>query len=112
MERYSFNKALQQGKCAGRNILKDIEGKKRRKFFYFNRGKAATIGKSKAVLECWKFKASGLTAWIMWLGIHIWFLKGLQNRIFVLIQWSWFYLFSKSDARIILNKEWKSFSKK
>jgi len=101
--------ALQQGHRAGRNIVREIEGKKRWNFFYFNRGKAATIGKNKAVLECWKFRTSGLMAWVMWLGIHIWFLAGLQNRIFVLMQWGWFYIFHRGEARIIMEKDWHSF---
>ncbi len=101
--------ALQQGHRAGKNILSDIEGKKRKTFLYFNRGKAATIGKSKAVLECWKFKTGGLIAWMMWLGIHIWFLAGLQNRIMVIMQWGWFYVFHRGESRIILEKDWRSF---
>lgn len=103
--------ALQQGFWAALNILRELAGKKRWNFIYFNRGKAATIGKTKAVMECWKFRTAGLFAWIIWLGIHIWFLAGLQNRILVMTQWAWFYMFHRGEARIILEKEWRSFPK-
>lgn len=103
--------ALQQGTCAGKNIVRDLEGRKRWRFYYFNRGKAATIGKNKAVLECWRIKTAGLLAWMMWLVIHIWFLCGFQNRILVLIQWASFYVFNRSEARIILEKDWQLFKK-
>lgn len=103
--------ALQQGTCTGKNIIRDLEGRRRWRFFYFNRGKAATIGKNKAVLECWKIKTAGLMAWMMWLVIHIWFLCGFQNRILVLIQWASFYVLNRSEARIILEKEWQLFKK-
>lgn len=103
--------ALQQGTCAGKNIIRDLEGRRRWRFFYFNRGSAATIGKNKAVLQCWKIKTAGLMAWMMWLVIHIWFLCGFQNRILVLIQWASFYVFNRSESRIILEREWQLFKK-
>ncbi|MEI6055311.1 MAG: NAD(P)/FAD-dependent oxidoreductase [Lentisphaerota bacterium] len=103
--------ALQQGTCCGKNIIRDLEGRKRWRFYYFNRGSAATIGKSKAVLQCWKIKTAGLMAWMMWLVIHIWFLCGFQNRILVLIQWASFYVFNRSESRIILEREWQLFKK-
>ncbi|HBM15156.1 MAG TPA: FAD-dependent oxidoreductase [Lentisphaeria bacterium] len=103
--------ALQQGTCAAKNIVRDMEGRKRWRFFYFNRGKAATIGKSKAVLEVANIKTAGLIAWMMWLVIHIWFLCGFQNKVQVLIQWAWFYIFNRSQSRIILEREWQLFKK-
>ncbi|MCP4180861.1 MAG: NAD(P)/FAD-dependent oxidoreductase [bacterium] len=103
--------ALQQGSCAAKNILRILEGRETQSFIYLNRGKAAAIGKGKAILEISKFKTAGFTAWLAWLAIHVLFLASFQNRISVLIQWGYFYLFHRADERMLIKKEWKSFNK-
>ncbi len=104
--------ALQQGRMAGINILRSVTGRKTFKFFYMNRGKAATIGKGKAVMEIWGYRTAGFKAWMVWLAIHVIFLNGMRNRLFVLLQWVSFYLLRKGDARIILERDWRMFAKK
>ncbi|HEY6206116.1 MAG TPA: NAD(P)/FAD-dependent oxidoreductase [Chthoniobacterales bacterium] len=95
--------AMQQGRHAGRNILAMIEGRKPRRFWYFDKGSMATIGRNKAVAD---FKLlhmhlSGLPAWLAWLFIHIIFLVGFRNRLAVLFQWGWAYLTFNAGARLI-----------
>ena len=103
--------ALQQGNFAGKNILRDIRGKPRRKFRYFDRGKMATIGKSKAIVERGSFKFGGFFAWVVWLIVHIWFLSGFQNRLDVFLQWAWVYIFHRHGARIITERDWRLYDK-
>jgi NADH dehydrogenase len=55
-----------------------------------------------------KFELSGYLAWLGWLFIHIFYLIGFKNRIAVLFQWAWSYMFSKRGARLITSKEWHS----
>jgi hypothetical protein len=43
--------------------------------------------------------------------VHIYFLSGFKNRLFVLIQWSWSYLTFARGTRLIVEKEWRSFKK-
>ena len=31
---------------------------------------------------------SGLPAWLIWLGVHIWYLIGFQNRLVVMLRWA------------------------
>jgi NADH dehydrogenase len=40
----------------------------------------------------------------MWLGIHIAFLIGFRNRIFVLLEWAWAYFTFNRGARLITDK--------
>jgi NADH dehydrogenase len=42
-----------------------------------------------------------------WLLVHIFSLIGFRNRVAVLAQWIWSYLFSKREARLITEKEWR-----
>jgi NADH dehydrogenase len=99
--------ALQQGRFAAKNILMEIEGKQKEQFSYLDKGQAATIGRSKAIMETWKLQFGGFFAWIAWLTIHIYYLTGFRNRLFVLISWAWSYLSFNRGARLIVSKKWQ-----
>jgi NADH dehydrogenase len=93
--------AMQMGTNAAQNILRDIKGKPRENFRYVDKGSMATIGRSKAIadLRGWKFK--GLVAWLMWLFLHVFFLIGFRNRLFVMGSWFWAYVTRERSARLI-----------
>ncbi len=93
--------AIQQGKATARNILRDLEGKPRKDFNYFDKGSLATIGRSAAVGQFGKIHISGFLAWLAWLTVHIFFLIGFRNRILVLIQWAWSYFTYERGAQLI-----------
>jgi NADH dehydrogenase len=93
--------AMQQGKWTADNIRRDLKGKPRRPFSYFDKGSLATIGRSAAVAEFGKIHLSGFFAWLAWLFIHIFFLIGFRNRLIVLIQWAWSYWTYERGARLI-----------
>lgn len=105
--------AIQQGVFVGKLILRELKGgSKRSKFIYYDKGQMATIGRKKAVMEVGSQKASGFVAWLAWLFIHIYFLIGFRNRVFVFMQWAWHYLSFGRGARLIVSKDWKSFTSK
>jgi len=104
--------ALQQGKIAAKNILLELKGKQKMKFIYKDKGQAATIGRSKAVVETKNIKFGGFLAWLSWLLIHIYYLTGFKNRVFVLISWAWSYLTFSRGARLIIPKNWQIYDKK
>ena len=93
--------AMQQGRHAARNILAMIEGRKPQRFWYFDKGSMATIGRHKAVADLHLVRLSGLPAWLAWLFVHILFLVGFRNRVVVLFQWAWAYLTFNKGARLI-----------
>jgi NADH dehydrogenase len=93
--------AMQMGTLAARNILADIEGKKRLDFVYVNKGTMATIGRKKAIAEIGRFHFRGFIAWMMWLFLHVVFLIGFRNRLAVLLDWFWAYLTRERSARLI-----------
>ncbi|MEE9905474.1 NAD(P)/FAD-dependent oxidoreductase [Chlorobium sp.] len=98
--------ALQQGRAIGRNILLSAEGKKRRAFRYKDKGQMATIGRKMAIAEKGNVKLYGLLAWIIWIGVHVYYLSGVRHRFFVLMQWAWSFFTFGHEARIV-NKEWR-----
>lgn len=101
--------AIQQGDFLGKMIKKELKGKERSVFRYFDKGKMATIGKSKAILEVGRLRMTGRIAWYAWLLVHIYYLSGFKNRIFVLFQWSWSYFSFRRGARLIVSKQWRSY---
>lgn len=99
--------AMQQGRHAARNILRQLEGRPPLPFQYLDKGSMATIGRSKAVLTSGGIELSGFVAWLGWLVIHIYYLIGFKNRLFVFFQWIWSYLTFSRGARLIVDRDWK-----
>jgi NADH dehydrogenase len=99
--------AIQAGEHAARMILADLAGEPRRPFIYDDKGTMATIGKSRAVGQIGRVTLTGRLAWFAWLFIHVYQLIGFRNRLTVLFNWAWNYVFSRREARLITEKEWK-----
>lgn len=72
------------------------------KFQYIDKGSMATIGRNKAVAERGKIKISGFIAWLMWLVVHIYFLIGVKNKLTVMFNWIWSYLFFDQGLRLMI----------
>jgi NADH:ubiquinone reductase (H+-translocating) len=84
--------AIQQGKAAAQNILRDLRGEKRMPFKYDDRGTMATIGHHRAVAEFGDKRFSGVIAWLLWSLVHVFLLIGFRSRLTVMRQWIWAYL--------------------
>lgn len=95
--------ALQMGRHVAEALRRDlVEGRpEARPFVYEDRGSMATLGRTKAVARIKGLELTGLVAWLGWLFIHLIFLVGLRNRLFVLLQWLYSYVFYRRGARII-----------
>lgn len=100
--------AMQQGRHAARNILRSIAGQDRLPFRYNDKGTMATIGRKRAVAQVGRLEFGGFIAWFAWLFIHIYYLIGFKNRLFVFMEWFWAYVTFRRGARLILDKEWRS----
>ena len=99
--------AMQQGRFVATTILNDLKGDPRQCFQFVDRGQMATIGRSRAIVEFGKLRFSGLLAWLAWLVVHIYFLVGFKNRLFVVLSWAWSHLTFRRGARLIVEREWQ-----
>lgn len=104
--------AMQQGIYAAGVIKNGLAGRPHEPFKYFDMGKLATIGRSRAVAEIFGMRMQGWLAWWVWLLVHIYRLSGFRNRVTVLVQWAWSYLTLGRGARLIVGKEWQAYGKK
>ena len=95
--------AVQQGRHVASAILSDIAGKPREDFRFVDKGQMATIGRNRAVVEIGKLQFAGRLAWLTWLAVHIYFLTGFKNRLFVVLSWAWSYLTFRRGARLIVD---------
>ena len=101
--------AMQQGKAVADNLLRELRGEPRQPFRYFDKGQMATIGKRRAVVETGQLRFGGVIAWLGWLFIHILYLINFRNRVSVMLNWVWSYVFTKRNARLIVGKQWRSY---
>lgn len=99
--------AMQQGRFLAANILRELQGRDRQHFRYLDKGKMATIGRSRAITEVGRLQLGGFVAWIVWLVVHVYYLTGFRRRFFVVLSWAWSYLTFRRGARLIVEKEWR-----
>jgi NADH dehydrogenase len=89
--------AMQQG----RHIARAIRTHRRQPFKYVDKGNLATIGRSRAVADIKGLQLSGFPAWLTWLGVHLVYLVGFENRLLVLLRWTFSYITRGRNARVI-----------
>ena len=73
----------------------------REPFHYRDKGMLATIGRARAVGTLGGLRLTGLVAWLLWSGVHIFYLISFRQRILVMLDWIWSYLFFSGGARLI-----------
>lgn len=91
--------AIQQARNLAKNLNK---GEFRHKFEYLDKGSMATIGKNRAVADLKGFSFSGFFAWLTWLFIHLISILGMRNKLSVMVNWFWNYLFYSTSLRLLL----------
>ncbi|MBL8764397.1 MAG: NAD(P)/FAD-dependent oxidoreductase [Phycisphaerae bacterium] len=100
--------AVQMGRFAAAIIAREAAAlqsgrpaPKRPAFAYVDKGSLATIGRARAVASIGRWNFAGLPAWLLWAGVHVFFLIGFRNRVLVMLEWAWAYVFFKRGARLI-----------
>jgi NADH dehydrogenase len=97
--------AKQMGRTAARNILARLQNGKPEPFRYRDYGMLATIGRNAAVGTVGGMQMSGKSAWLFWVGVHLFYLIGFRNRLVVLFDWAWAYLSFERSARVFTNED-------
>lgn len=97
--------AIQGGQHAARCIRRRLAGQGNVAFRYRDKGSLATIGRAAGVADFGRLRVSGFVAWALWLAVHIFFLVGFRNRVFVLLSWAWSYVTFQRGARLITGED-------
>jgi NADH dehydrogenase len=93
--------AMQQGRYAAKVVKARLRGQEHKPFRYRDKGNLATIGRARAVADLHAIRLSGFPAWVTWLVVHLWYLIGFQNRLLVLIRWSFSFFTRGRGGRLI-----------
>jgi NADH dehydrogenase len=87
---------------AGRYVARAILGRAPRPFRYRDKGTLATIGRTAAVGQVGRLRFRGSLGWVVWLVVHLYYLIGFGNRLFVMLRWSWYYLRDDRPVRVVI----------
>jgi NADH dehydrogenase len=96
---------IQTGTWAARNILRQLKGQQPLPFRYRNFGTWDVIGRNDAVIHLRGLSIRGFVAWVLWVGLHIYRVNGMRNRLVLMINWAWAYLFREYGVRLIVPSE-------
>ena len=100
--------AIQSGKHTAAQILRRMCGEAIQPFAYRDPGFMATIGRNAAVAQFPNgAKFTGFVAWVMWLFLHLLFLVGFRNRLQVLTNWLWSYLWHSYPGAVVFGRKMK-----
>lgn len=100
--------AIQQATNVAENLMRINRNEQPRPFTYRNLGTMATIGRKRAVAEIGRFKFGGLSAWLLWLVVHLRSILGVKNKTVIFLNWMWNYFNYKQSLRLILKSECKT----
>lgn len=104
--------AIQQADVVAQN-LKRLERKLTifYEFEYNDKGSMATVGRNKAVVDIpipkafgTKMHLSGFLAWLIWMGLHLFLILGVKNRVMVFINWIVNYFTYDQSLRLIFRE--------
>jgi len=94
--------AIQEGKYVADIIRRRVAGRPRPKpFWYWDKGDLAVVGRTYAVADLRFSRFAGFAGWLLWAGVHIYFLIGFANRLFVLLQWGLDFLTKRRRVRVL-----------
>jgi NADH dehydrogenase len=97
--------AMQQGRHAARVVRARLRGHRSPRFRYRDKGNLATIGRARAVADLKRVRLSGFLAWATWLIVHLCYLIGFENRLLVLVRWTFSFVTHGRGARLITGSE-------
>lgn len=79
--------ALRQAKVCAANILATLDGRPSTTFDFPGLGKMGSLGRGAAVAEVLGIKLSGILAWLLWRGVYLSKLPGLDRKVRVFTDW-------------------------
>jgi NADH dehydrogenase len=100
--------ALREGRTLARNIGRSLKGEALEAFHFDSLGALCVVGHQTACAELTvpfsrgkQVRFSGLLAWMMWRGIYVSKLPGLERKIRVLVNWTFELFFPRDIVQTI-----------
>jgi NADH dehydrogenase len=99
--------AVQQAQLLASNFKQMMEKNYALDVFSYNdKGSMATVGRNKAVVDIPKPKLhfGGFIAWLIWMGLHLFLILGVKNKLFIFLNWLYNYFTYDQSLRLIFKK--------
>ena len=96
--------AIREGRAAAGNIAAALKGRPLKPFRFRALGMLVPLGHRTGVAEIRGLRFSGLLAWLMWRGVYLALLPGLEKKVRVLFDWM-IDLFFPRDTVLTANTE-------
>lgn len=94
--------AIQEGEYVARLIRSRVTNRPApAPFWYWDKGDLAIVGRTYAVADLRFVRFAGFPAWFTWVAVHIYFLIGFANRMFVLLQWAVAFVTKRRRGQIL-----------
>ncbi|HEX9665805.1 MAG TPA: FAD-dependent oxidoreductase [Thermodesulfobacteriota bacterium] len=90
--------AERQGRLAANNMIRVLNEKKTKPFYFKPIGQLCAIGGHNAVAEIFGMHISGFIAWFFWRTVYMFKLPSLSHRIKVGFDWAWDLFYSRDLA--------------
>jgi NADH dehydrogenase len=98
--------AIQEGRYVAALIRRRVAGRPPpAPFWYWDKGDLAIAGRTYALADLRMLRFAGFPAWVVWAGVHIYFLIGFANRFFVMLQWVLAFLTKRRQVRVFPGQE-------
>jgi NADH dehydrogenase len=109
------NVAINQGKLLGKNLIKLSHNQGvLEEYEYKDKGSMATIGRHKGVVDVPKpsMHFGGFLGWLAWMGVHLFLILGVKNRIQVFINWIYNYFTWDQSLRLLIRNSYRGWNDK
>lgn len=93
--------AVREAATVAINIHASISGKKLEPFHFGGLGTLAVLGHQTACAEIKGYRFSGLLAWILWRGVYLAKLPGMERKLHVLFDWIIEFFFPRDIVQTI-----------
>jgi NADH:quinone reductase (non-electrogenic) len=98
--------AIQEGQYVARLIRRRVAGNSApAPFWYWDKGDLAIVGRTYALADLRFLRFAGFLAWIVWAVVHVYFLIGFANRLFVTLEWGVAFLTKRRQVRVFPSQE-------
>ncbi len=104
------NVAINQGKLLGENLIRLCRNESTlEEYEYKDKGSMATIGRHKGVVDVPKpdLHFGGFFGWLAWMGVHLFLILGVKNRIQVFINWVYNYFTWDQSLRLLIRNSYR-----
>jgi NADH dehydrogenase len=93
--------AIQEGEYVADLIHRRVTGRAAPPpFWYWDKGNLAVVGRTYALADLGFWRSAGFVSWLLWAGVHIYFLIGFGSRLLVSIRWALAFVSESRTVRV------------